>query len=131
MNQSLEKIVFIGLNLIILTSIGLPLLFSTTQVLNELEHQLVYHKFIDEVDESILLAYENRIDLTRSIEVPPNLTISAESNQLVFRFFYNSWHVTSRSYQCMINVEGPIISGPHLLTINATDTIITIRFQLA
>lgn len=129
MNQSLEKIVFIGLNLTILASIGLPLLFSTTQVLNELEQQLVFHQFIDEVDESVLLAYENRITLTRSIEVPPNLTISAESNQLVFRFYYNSWHVTSRSYQCMISVEGPVKSGPHIMTINATDTIIAIRFQ--
>lgn len=130
LNQSLEKIVFIGLNLVLIISIGLPLLFTTTQVISETEQSLLYQGFIQDVDETIVFADQNRILVTREIDVPDNMTLEAEYNQLVFKYFMDRWYVISRSYRCVINLNGPQSKGQHLLEVNATDTMIIINFSI-
>ena len=129
MNQSLERIIFIGLNLALLVSAGIPLLLSTTQVISEGERQLEYQQFIDEVDKTILFAEQNQVSTTRQISVPENLTVTAQYNQLVFRVYLGSWLVTTRSYEHNMTVEGPTAPGPHLLCISVEDVSIRVMFQ--
>lgn len=129
MNQSLERIIFIGLNLALLVSAGIPLLLSTTQVISEGERQLEYQQFIDEVDKTILFAEQNQVSTTRQISVPENLTVTAQYNQLVFRVYLGSWLVTTRSYEHNMTVEGPTAPGPHLLCISVEDVSIRVLFQ--
>lgn len=130
LNQSLEKIVFIGLNLVLIISIGLPLLFTTTQVISETEQSLLYQGFIQDVDETIVFADQNRIHVTREIDVPDNMTLEVEYNQLVFKYFMDRWYVISRSYRCVINLNGPQSKGQHRLEVNATNTMIIINFLI-
>jgi hypothetical protein len=129
LNQSLERIIFIGLNLALLVSAGIPLLLSTTQVISEGERQLEYQQFIDEVDKTILFAEQNQVSTTRQISVPENLTVTAQYNQLVFRVYLGSWLVTTRSYEHNMTVEGPTAPGPHLLCISVEDVSIRVLFQ--
>lgn len=129
LNQSLERIVFIGLNLALLVSTGIPLLLSTTQVISESERQLRYRQFIDEVDETILFADQNQVFTTKQISVPENLTVTAQYNQLVFRFYLGSWFITTRSYEHNMTVEGPTTPGPHLLCISLEELSIRVLFQ--
>ncbi len=129
LNQSLERIIFIGLNLALLVSTGIPLLLSTTQVISESERQLRYQQFIDEVDETILFAERNQIFTTKEISVPENLTMSAQYNQLVFRFYLSSWFIISRSYGRNITVEGPSAPGPYLLCVSIDALSIEVLFQ--
>lgn len=129
MNQSLERIVFIGLNLALLVSTGVPLLLSTTQVISETARQLEYQQFIDEVDEAILFAEHNQVSTTREISVPENITLTAQYNQLVFKFYLGSWFVTTRSYEHNMTVEGPTAVGPHLLWVSMEDEGIQVLFQ--
>jgi hypothetical protein len=125
----LERIIFIGLNLALLVSAGVPLLLSTTQILSESERQLEYQQFIDEVDKTILFAEQNQVSTTRQISVPENLSVSAQYNQLVFRFYLGSWFVTTRSYEHNMTVEGPTAPGPHLLCVSIEGVSIRVLFQ--
>lgn len=129
MNQSLEKIIIIGLNLTILVSIGIPLLLSTTQIISEAEQQLIYQQFIDEVDETIIFAEQNWVSLNQTLNVPANISIEAQNHRLVFKFFCNGWHITTRSYQVKITIMGPTTDGPHLLQITAGDAHLHIIFK--
>jgi hypothetical protein len=131
MNQSLERIVFIGLNLALLASTGIPLLVSTTQIISESERQLEYQQFIDEVDEMILYVQQNQVSATRQVSIPNNITVSALHNQLVFRFYLNTWFVVTRSYEYNITVEGPAGPGSHLLSVSLRELIIQVLFQLS
>jgi hypothetical protein len=117
------------LNLALLVSAGIPLLLSTTQVISESERQLEYQQFIDEVDKTILFAEQNKVSTTRQISVPENLSITAQYNQLVFRFYLGSWLVTTRSYEHNMTVEGPTAPGLHLLCIFVEDVSIRVLFQ--
>lgn len=130
MNQSLERIIFIGLNLTLIISIGLPLLLSTTHVITETEQQLIYQQFINDVDETILFADQNQISVIRKINVPKNLTMETQLNQLIFQFFSGDWYVIHRSYRCMIILDAPSVNGPHLIQVNATTDTIHVSFQL-
>jgi hypothetical protein len=129
LNQSLEKLIIIGLNLTILVSVGLPLLLSTTQIISEAEQQLIYQRFIDEVDETIIFAEQNWISLNQTINVPANISIEAQNQRLVFKFFYNEWHITSRSYQVRIILTGPTTDGPNLFKIITGDAQLYIFFE--
>ena len=110
-------------------SAGIPLLLSTTQVISEGERQLEYQQFIDEVDKTILFAEQNQVSTTRQVSVPENLSIAAQHNQLVFRFYIGSWLVTTRSYEHNMTVEGPEAPGLHLLCISVEDVSIRVLFQ--
>jgi len=129
LNQSLERILFIGLNLALLVSAGIPLLLSTTQVISEGERQLEYQQFIDEVDKTILFAEQNQVSTTRQVSVPANLNVTAQYNQLVFRFYMGGWLVTTRSYEHNMTIEGPKAPGLHLLSISVEDVSIRVLFQ--
>jgi len=129
LNQSLERIIFIGLNLALLVSTGIPLLLSTTQVISESEQLLRYEQFIEEVDKAILFAEQNQVFTTRQVSVPENITITAQYNQLVFRFYLGSWFAATRSYARNITVEGPTTPGPYLLCISLEELNIRVLFQ--
>lgn len=130
MNQSLEKLIIIGLNLSILVSVGIPLLATTTQVLIEAESQLEIQQFIDEVDATLLFAEENWLSTDQPIYVPPNITISSHHNHLLFRFFiYNSWHMVVRSYKHNITVDGPVTPGPHVLHVTVNTSTFHLHFE--
>ncbi len=129
MNQSLEKIVIIGLNLTLLVSIGIPLLFTTTQVLSQSEQTIEFQQFVQDIDELILRADQNRSYLTTQIIVPPNVTLEAVSNQLVFKVYLENWHIITRTYRCSLQISGLSHSGYYHLSINATESIILITFQ--
>lgn len=129
MNQSLEKVVIIGLNLLLLVSVGLPLLFTTTEVITETEQSLIYQHCIQVIDEAILLADQNRIPITREIAIPVNLTLEAEFNLLIFKYYLDGWFVITRSYRCFIVVDGFNQNQVHLLHVNANDTTICLQFE--
>ena len=129
MNQSLEKIVIIGLNLTLLITIGVPLLFSTTQVLTQSEEIIAFQDFVQEVDQSIITADQERIFLTRLLFIPNNVTIEPVNNQLIFKIYLDDWHLVIRTYRCQIQVLGLLHSGNHQLSVNATDSIILVNFQ--
>lgn len=117
------------MNLSILVSIGLPLLLSTTQILSEAEQQMIYQDFIDEVDKTVIFAEQNWISLNQTLNVPTNISIEAQNQQLVFKFFCNGWHITTRSYQVKITIMGPTTDGPHLLQIFTGDAQLNIIFE--
>jgi len=129
LNQSLEKIIIIGLNLTILVSIGFPLFLSTTQILSEAEQQMIYQEFIDEVDETIIFAEQNWLSLNQTLNVPANISIEAQNQQLIFKFFCNGWYITTRTYQVKITIIGPNTTGPHLLQILTGDAQLNIFFK--
>jgi hypothetical protein len=131
LNQSLERIVFIGLNLALLVSTGIPLLLLTTQVISEATQQMEYQQFIDEVDEAVLFAEQNQASTMREISVPENITVTAQYNQLAFKFYLGSWFVITRSYEHNVTVEGPKAVGPHLLLISIEGEGIRVLFQPA
>jgi hypothetical protein len=129
LNQSLEKVAIIGINLFLLVSVGLPLLFTTTEVIIETEQSLRYQHCIQEIDEAILLADQNRIPITKEIAIPVNLTLKAEFNQLIFKYYLDGWFVISRSYRCYITVDGFNQGQVNLLHVNANDTTICLQFE--
>lgn len=129
MNQSLEKIVIIGLNLTLLITIGVPLLFSTTQVLTQSEEIIAFQDFVQEVDQSIITADQERVFLTRLLFVPNNVTIEPVNNQLIFKIYLDDWHLVIRTYRCQIQVLGLLHSGGHQLSVNATESLIRVNFQ--
>lgn len=129
MNQSLEKIIIIGLNLTLLVAIGIPLFFTTTQVITETEQSLTFQEFVQEVDETILVADYNRTIQRRQLFIPSNVTLETEYNQLIFKVYIDSWHIITRTYRCTILLSGSAESGLQILTVNATDTVIQVAFQ--
>lgn len=129
MNQSLEKIIIIGLNLALIVTIGVPLLFATTQVISESEQSITFQQFVQEVDEAVLLADQNQSPVVKQVFVPANVSIVTEHTQLVFKIYLGSWHMAARTYRCSLQLSGPHRSGLHLLTVNATSTLISISFQ--
>ncbi len=129
MNQSLEKIVIIGLNLTLLITIGVPLLFSTTQVLTQSEEIIAFQDFVQEVDQSIITADQERVFLTRLLFIPNNVTIEPVNNQLIFKIYLDDWHIVIRTYRCQIQVLGLLHSGGHQLSVNATESLILVNFQ--
>lgn len=128
-NQSLEKIIIIGLNLTLLVAIGIPLFFTTTQVITETEQSLTFQEFVQEVDETILVADYNRTIQRRQLFIPSNVTLETEYNQLIFKVYIDSWHIITRTYRCTILLSGSAESGLQILTVNATDTVIQVAFQ--
>lgn len=129
MNQSLEKIVIIGLNLTLLITIGVPLLFSTTQVLTQSEEIIAFQDFVQEVDQSIITADQERVFLTRLLFIPNNVTIEPVNNQLIFKIYLDDWYLVIRTYRCQIQVLGLLHSGGHQLSVNATESLILVNFQ--
>ncbi|MFW9830250.1 MAG: hypothetical protein ACFFD8_00510 [Candidatus Thorarchaeota archaeon] len=129
MNQSLEKIVIIGLNLTLLITIGLPLLITTTQVISESEQSIVFQNFVNDVDSSILLADQSGESVSVRVVVPSNVTLEAEYNQLIFKVYLDSWYIITRTYRYTIFLVGPSHSGLHLLTITPTNSSLQILFQ--
>ena len=83
------------------------------------------------IDETINLAVQRHAPITRTINVPTNLTVTAQYNQLIFKFFYNSWFITTRYYQYNITIEGPTTFGPHNLFVTVDATGIYILFELS
>jgi len=128
-NQSLEKIIIIGLNLTLLVTIGVPLFLTTTQVITETEQSLSFQQFVNDVDETILVADYNRTIQTRPLIIPSNITLETEYNQLIFKIYIDSWHILTRTYRCTILLSGSIIGGLQILTVNATDTVIQVIIQ--
>jgi hypothetical protein len=129
LNQSLEKIIIIGLNLTLLVTIGLPLLFTTTQVISDTEQMVVFQQFVQEVDETILLADQNQSPITKQIIVPVNVSLSTEHTQLIFKIHMGSWHMAARTYRLPLLLSGPHRSGPQTLSVNVTSTFISISFH--
>ncbi len=129
MNQSLEKIIFIGLNLTLFVSVGVPLLLSTTQVITESEQQIAIQQFINEVDESVLFADQNGIPVTSTIYVPVNVTVTSDNHHLIFTFYYERWHTTALIYQHEVTVEGPTSPGPHYLDVTVDDVYLYVVFD--
>lgn len=129
LNQSLEKIVIIGLNLTLLVTIGIPLLFTTTDVLSQSEHVIEFQQFVQELDELILTNEQEQSFQTAQIIVPPNLTLEAVNNQLIFKVYIQDWHILTRTYRHSLQVIGPIYAGHNQVSINATDLAILISFQ--
>jgi hypothetical protein len=129
LNQSLEKIVIIGLNLTLLVTIGVPLLITTTNVLSQSEQAIAFQQFVQDIDELILTADHERIFLTTQIFVPANLTLEAVNNQLIFKIYLENWHIVTRTYRCSLQISGLSDLGYHQLSVNATESIILITFQ--
>lgn len=129
MNQSLEKIVIIALNLTLLVTIGLPMLFTTTQVLIQSEQALTFQQFVQDIDESIIAADQERSYLILQVTVPPNVTLEAVNNQLLFKVYLGNWHIITRTYRCLLQVNGLFTTGYHQLSINATELVIRLTFQ--
>jgi hypothetical protein len=129
LNQSLEKILIIALNLTLLVTIGLPLLFTTTQVLTQSEEAQTFQQFVQDIDESILTADYERTCLTVHVNVPPNVTLDTVNNQLIFKVNLEKWHIVTRIYRCPVTVSGLSSNGFHQLSINATEFLIQLTFQ--
>ena len=129
MNQSLEKIVIIALNLTLLITIGLPMLFTTTQVLTQSEQALTFQQFVQDIDESILTADQERNHLTIQVNVPMNVSLEAVNNQLIFKVHLESWDIVTRTYRCSLEVNGLSSTGYYQLFINATELVIQLDFQ--
>ncbi len=129
MNQSLEKIIIIGLNLTLLVTIGVPLFLTTTQVITETEQSLSFQQFVHDLDETILVADFNRTIQTRQLIIPDNVTLETEFNQLIFKIYIDSWHIITRTYRCTILLSGSVRSGLQFFTVNATDTVIQVIIQ--
>ncbi|MFX0078411.1 MAG: hypothetical protein ACFE8O_04155 [Candidatus Hermodarchaeota archaeon] len=129
MNQSLEKIIIIGLNLTLLVTIGVPLFLTTTQIITETEQSLSFQQFVNDVDEIILVADFNRTIQKRQLIIPGNVTLETEYNQLIFKIFIDSWHIITRTYRCTIRLSGSVKSGLQIFTVNATDTVIQVTIQ--
>ena len=129
MNQSLEKILIIALNLSLLVTIGLPLLFTTTQVLTQSEEAQEFQQFVQNIDESILTADHDQTSLTIQVIVPTNVTLEAVNNQLIFRVYLERWHIVTRIYRCPLQVIGLSSTGFHQLSIDATEFVIRLTFQ--
>jgi hypothetical protein len=129
MNQSLEKIIFIGLNLTLFVSVGIPLLLSTTQVITESEQQLAIQQFIDEVDESVFFSDQNGIPVTRTIYVPVNVTVTSQHHHIIFTFFYERWHTTALIYQHEVILDGPSSPGLHHLEVTVDDVNLYVQFE--
>jgi hypothetical protein len=129
LNQSLEKIIFIGLNLTLFVSVGVPLLLSTTQVITESEQQIAIQHFINEVDENVLFSDQNGIPITTTIYVPVNITVTSQQHHLIFTFYYERWHTTALIYQHQVIVEGPTCSGPHYLEVTVDDVNLYVVFE--
>lgn len=129
MNQSLEKIIIIGLNLTLLITIGLPLLITTTQVISESEQSIIFQQFVLDVDETIQIADQSRTSISVQVMVPSNVSLEAELNQLIFKVYLGSWYIITRTYRCTILLSGPISNGLHLMTITSTNTSLQITFQ--
>ena len=130
MNQSLEKIIIIGLNLTLLVTIGLPLLLATNQVISDTQQTVEFHQFVQEVDETILLADQNQSNITKHIIVPSNVSLSIEHTQLIFKIYLGSWQMAARTYRLPLQLVGPTQNGLHWLSVNATTTFISIAFHL-
>jgi hypothetical protein len=128
-NQSLEKIIIIGLNLTLIVTIGVPLLFATTQVITESEQSVAFQQFVQEVDETILLADQAQSVVSKQVFIPENVSLVTEYTQLIFKIYLGSWHMAARTYRCPLQLSGPQRSGLHLLTVNATSVLISIFFQ--
>lgn len=129
LNQSLEKIVLIGLNLILLIAIGVPLFLTTTQVISEAEQSLLFEQFVQEVDDSIHQADQGQTTVTKQIIVPANVSLECENNQLIFKTYLNSWYVVTRTYRCPISLTASPQKGANRLIIAANETLIQITFQ--
>lgn len=131
MNQSLEKIIIIGLNLTLLFTVGIPLLFTTSQVIFVTDQSLTFQQFINDIDETILTADESQTALVKTIIVPNNVSLEAEFNQLIFKVYLDSWYIITRTYRCTIFLTAPLGSGVHILTVNASVSSIQIVFEPA
>lgn len=129
MNQSLEKIIIIGLNLTLLVAIGVPLLFSTTQIISQSEQTITFQNFVHEVDEAILTADQERVTQTKQIIIPTNVSLEVVNTQLIFKIYLDDWHMVSRTYRCPIQIDGIIHSGAHRLTVSVSDTLILLTFE--
>jgi hypothetical protein len=129
LNQSLEKIVIIGLNLTLLVTIGVPLLFTTTQVLTQSEQLIAFQDFVQGTDQSILTADQTRSYLTTQLYVPNNVTLETVHNQLIFKIYLGEWHVITKTYRCPLYIISPIDSGTHQLSVNATESLILVTFE--
>lgn len=129
MNQSLEKIVIIGLNLSLLVTIGLPLLFNTGQLLHQSEQAIAFQQFVQNIDELILSADNQQTCLTTEIFVPANLTLEAVNNQLIFKVYLDNWHIITRTYRSSLMISGLNQPGYYQLLINATESAIQLIFQ--
>ncbi len=129
MNQSLEKIIIIGLNLTLLVAIGVPLLFSTTQLISQSEQTITFQHFVQDVDEAIITADQERGFFVIQISIPVNVSLEAENNQLIFKVYLDSWHIVTRTYRCPIRINGQLNEGIHQLSVHATEELILITFQ--
>ena len=129
MNQSLEKIIIIGLNLTLLITIGLPLLITTTHVISESEQSIIFQQFVLDVDETIQIADQSQTSISVQVMVPSNVTLDAELNQLIFKVYLGSWYIITRTYSCPILLSGPTRNGLHLLTVIPANTSLQIIFQ--
>jgi hypothetical protein len=110
-------------------TIGIPLLFTTTEVLSQSEQVKAFQQFVQEIDELVLTNEQAHTYQTTQIIVPPNLTLDAVNNQLVFKIYIQDWHIVSRTYSCSLQVFGPIYEGLNQVSINATELVILISFQ--
>jgi hypothetical protein len=129
LNQSLEKIVIIGLNLTLLLTIGVPLLFSTTHVLIQSEQMITFQNFVQDVDQSIITADQERGFLSRPLFVPNNVTLEPVNNQLIYKIYLDDWHLVTRTYRCQIQIIAPSHSGNYQLSVNSTESLILINFE--
>ena len=129
LNQSLEKILIIALNLTLLVTIGLPLLFTTTQVLTQSEEAQTFQQFVQDIDESIITADHERTYLTVQVIVPSNVTLEVVNNQLIFKVYLEKWHIVTRIYRCPLQISGLSSTGLHQLSINASEFVIQLSFQ--
>jgi hypothetical protein len=129
LNQSLEKIVLIGLNLTLIIAIGVPLFFTTTQVISETEQSLSFQQFVQDVDETILQADQSQTTLTKHIIVPANVSLECEKNQLIFKTYMTSWYIVTRTYRCPIFLTSSPEMGSNKLIITVNETLIQITFQ--
>lgn len=129
LNQSLEKIVLIGLNLILLISIGVPLFLTTTQVISETEQSLMFEQFVQDVDESVLQADQSQNLFSKRIIVPANVSLECENNQLIFKTYLNSWYIITRTYRCPILLTASPEIGVNRLIIAVNETLIQIAFE--
>jgi hypothetical protein len=129
LNQSLEKIIIIGLNLTLLLTIGVPLLFSTTHVLTQSEQMVTFQNFVQDVDQSIITADQERGFLSRPLFVPNNVTVEPVNDQLIFKIYLDDWHIVTRTYRCHIQVIGTFHSGNYQLSVNSTESLILVNFE--
>ena len=105
------------------------MLFSTTQIISQSEQTITFQQFVQDVDESILTADQERGFVTLQISIPANVSLEVENNQLIFKVFLDTWHLVTRTYRCPIQISGQLSQGIHQLSVHATEELILITFQ--